>query len=136
MRNFLYKIAQFMDGRYGHDKLNTALFIFWAVLQIIWMFTRFWVVGILDLLVIALIIYRSMSKNIQKRMYENRKFLSFTDKAKKKFELLKKMWKDRKTHRYIKCPYCKAQLRVKNEKGSHQVHCPKCNEYFSKKILL
>ena len=56
MRNFFYKIAQFMNGRYGHDKLNMALLIFWLVLQIIWMFTRFWVIGILDILVIVLIL--------------------------------------------------------------------------------
>ena len=67
MRNFFYKIAQFMNGRYGHDKLNMALLIFWLVLQIIWMFTRFWIVGILDILVIVLIVYRSLSKNIQKK---------------------------------------------------------------------
>ena len=79
MRNFFYKIAQFMNGRYGHDKLNMAFLIFWLVLQIIWMFTRFWVIGILDILVIVLIVYRSLSKNIQKRMYENRKFLSIRE---------------------------------------------------------
>ncbi|MCI5598824.1 MAG: hypothetical protein MR360_05870 [Ruminococcus sp.] len=136
MRNFFYKIAQFMNGRYGHDKLNMALLIFWLVLQIIWTFTRFWVIGILDILVIVLIVYRSLSKNIQKRMYENRKFLAITSGISKKFNLLKRMWHDRKTHRYVKCPYCKAQLRVKYQRGKHKVHCPKCNEYFEKRILL
>ena len=33
------------------------------------------------------------------------------------------MWHDRKTHRYVKCPYCKAQLRVKYQRGKHKVHC-------------
>lgn len=55
-----------MNGRYGHDKLNMALLIFWLVLQIIWMFTRFWVIGILDILVIVLIVYRSLSKIFRK----------------------------------------------------------------------
>ncbi len=135
MKNFLYKIARFMDGRYGHDKLNTALLILWLVFELLWTFTRFWVLGIIVILLIALIVYRSFSKNIQRRMYENRQYLRFVAFVKRKFILLKKMWKDRKTHRYIKCPYCKAQLRVKKIKGEHKVHCPKCNEDFKKKII-
>ena len=56
-----------MNGRYGYDKLNMALLIFWLVLQIIWMFTRFWIVGILDILVIVLIVYRSLSKKYSEK---------------------------------------------------------------------
>lgn len=134
MRNFMFKIAQFMNGRYGHDKLNTALLILWIVLESFWLVTRFWVFGVLVLLLIALIFFRSFSKNIQKRMRENRKYLSIVNSIKKKTTLWQKMWKDRDTHKYIKCPYCKAQLRVKKIKGEHKVHCPKCNEDFKKKI--
>ncbi|MCH5201972.1 MAG: hypothetical protein J1F17_02090 [Oscillospiraceae bacterium] len=134
MRNFMFKMAQFMNGRYGHDKLNTALLILWIILELLWLITRFWVFGILVLLLIALIFFRSFSKNIQKRMRENRKYLGIVNSIKKKTTLWQKMWKDRNTHRYIKCPYCKAQLRVKKIRGEHKVHCPKCNEDFKKKI--
>lgn len=135
MRNFLYKIAQFMNGRYGHDQLNTLLWILYIVIWIIWTFSRYWVFGIVVLLLSALIVFRTFSKNIQKRMYENRKYLTVKNAISKKCSLLRKMWKDRKTHRYVKCPYCKAQLRVKKIKGEHKVHCPKCGEDFKKNIL-
>lgn len=136
MRNILNKIVQFMNGRYGNDALNMTLLAVWVILEIIWTFSRNWVVGILVLIVIALMVYRSFSKNIQKRMYENRQFLKMVGFFKRNFRLMGKMWKDRKTHRYIKCPYCKAQLRVKNIKGEHKVHCPSCGEDFKKNIIV
>lgn len=135
MKNFIYKISQFMIGRYGHDKLNTALFILWVIMELLWIITRFWLFGVIVLLLIVLIIFRSLSKNIQKRMYENRKYLEFTGFIKKKSRLISKMWKDRKTHRYVKCKYCKAHLRVKKIKGEHKIHCPKCGEDFTKNII-
>jgi VanZ family protein len=45
-----------------------------------------------------------------------------------------KKFKERKEFKYLKCPYCKAQLRVKNQKGSHGVRCPKCRSEFKVKI--
>lgn len=134
MKNFLLKIIRFMEGRYGHDNLNLFLLILWFVLELVWMFSRFWVIGVVSVLVIVLLIYRSFSKNIQKRMYENRKFMSIVNFIKKKFNLIRRMWTDRETHKYIKCPNCKAQLRVKRVKGEHRVRCPKCGKDFRKRI--
>lgn len=134
MKNFLYKVAQFMNGRYGHDNLNLFLLILWLILEIIWVISRFWLIGVLAILMIVLTIYRSFSKNIQKRMYENRKFMKAFNFCKRNINLLKRMWNDRDTYKYIKCPYCKAQLRVRRVKGEHKVHCPKCNKDFRKKI--
>lgn len=136
MRDFLFKLAKFMDGRYGNDKLNTALLVLWVIMELIWTISRSWLIGILVILLIILIFYRSFSKNIQKRMYENRQFLKAFNFIFKKINLIKKMWNDRKTHRYIKCPYCKAQLRVKKMHGTHKVHCPRCGEDFKKNIIL
>lgn len=134
MKNFLLKIVRFMEGRYGDDNLNVFLLVLWLILELIWMISRSWVIGIVAILLVMLTIYRSFSKNIQKRMYENRKFMKVVNFLKKKFMLLKKMWNDRDTYKYIKCPNCKAQLRVKKVKGDHRVHCPKCGKDFRKKI--
>lgn len=134
MKNFLLKIVRFMEGRYGNDNLNVFLLVLWLILELIWMISRSWVIGIVAILLVMLTIYRSFSKNIQKRMYENRKFMKVVNFLKKKFMLFKKMWNDRDTYKYIKCPNCKAQLRVKKVKGDHRVHCPKCGKDFRKKI--
>lgn len=131
----MMRIAEFMNGRYGTDALNVTIIILLFIVQVIWTISRNWVVGVIALLLIALMVFRTFSKNIQKRMYENRQYLKFVSMVKRNFNLWKRMWRDRKTHRYIKCPYCKAQLRVKKQKGEHKIHCPKCNEDFKKNIL-
>ena len=138
MRNFFQKIAIFMQGRYGTDKLNNTLFVLFFVLWIVNIFvfnrTASYIIDIFELLVIALIIYRALSRNITARSAENRKFLPVYNAVVGWFKLTFKKFKDRKDYRYVKCPVCKAQLRVKNKKGNHTVRCPRCGSEFNKKI--
>ncbi len=153
MYNFFSKIANFMQGRYGNDKLNMALGVVWLIISIINnVFIRnFWVGLIINLiltLLLILIIFRTLSRNISKRTYENETFLyyynrtkPFRDKIKPFFQkvgawfkLQSRKFKDRKTHRYIKCPYCKATIRVPFRKGKHSVNCPRCTVDFKTNI--
>lgn len=138
MRSFFQKIAIFMQGRYGTDKLNNTLFVLFFVLWIvnIFVFNRVasYIIDIFELLVIALIIFRALSRNITARSAENRKFLPVYNAVVGWFKLTFKKFKDRKNYRYVKCPVCKAQLRVKNKKGNHTVRCPRCGSEFNKKI--
>ena len=101
-----------------------------------------------ELLIIALIIFRCLSKNIPQRTKENEIFLNICERAMpflRKippffrrvadwFKLQHRKFKDRKTHRYIKCPYCKAVLRVPFRKGKHSLKCPKCHEFVKANI--
>ena len=70
----------------------------------------------LELIAIALFLFRALSKNITKRSAENRKFMPFYNAFMRWFRLNVKKFKERKYFRYIKCPSCKAQLRVKNKR--------------------
>ena len=79
-------------------------------------------------------IFRLLSKNITGRLHENRIFEKAFNPVKNFFVLSFKKIRDRKNYRYVKCPGCKAQLRVKNIKGVHTVRCPKCSNEFKKKI--
>lgn len=121
-----------MYGRYGTDKLNTALLWTYAVLVIVYMIVFLFVeenpfVYICYLFVswfiLGVVIFRTMSRNIAKRRAENQKFTGF-------FKLRKNKWRDRKTHVYRKCPSCKAVLRLPKAKGKHNVVCPKCRNRF------
>ena len=129
IKNALYR---FMYGRYGTDKLNTALLWTYAVLVIVYMIVFLFVeenpfIYICYLFVswalIGFVIFRTMSRNIAKRRAENQKFTGF-------FKLRKNKWRDRKTHVYRKCPSCKAVLRLPKAKGKHNVVCPKCRNRF------
>lgn len=134
MRNFIQKIYMFMQGRYGSDQLNTFLLILWLLVYFINLFVHSWILFILGLLIVSLCAYRMLSKNITKRMYENNKFLPIYNKCKNFISIQFKRIKEIKTASYVKCPDCKAQLRVKRKKGVHTVRCPKCSKEFKKRI--
>lgn len=135
MRNFLMKAAEFMRGRYGNDKLNTLIWIVAGVLYIVNLFVGSPILMIVVLVLIALAVVRALSTNITKRLYENNRFVSFYTVI---FDFFKRQFmkvKDFKTHRYIRCPHCKAQLRLKKRTGVQHIHCPRCNQDFKKNIL-
>lgn len=137
MRNFLYKLQVFMQGRYGNDELNITLLVVALILALVSRFTfgiSRLILTILELALLCIMIFRIFSRNIYKRSYENRKFLPVYTAVTGWFKLTYKRFRDGKTHRYYKCPQCKAQLRVKNIKGEHTIRCPKCGNNFKKKI--
>ncbi len=134
-RNFMYKIAQFMQGRYGNDKLNTFLLVITAVLYFINLFVRTPWLFVVMMIPVGLYIFRSLSKNINKRLYENRIFENIYNTVVNFFKRQYFKIRDFKTHRYVKCPYCKSQLRLKKRTGNQKIHCPRCNEDFKKNIL-
>lgn len=138
MRGFMQKIAIFMQGRYGNDRFNNFLYIvfiaLWVVNIFVWNRAASLVIDLLMLVVIAYTLFRALSRNINKRSMENRTFSQIFDSVKNWFALLQKKFRDRKEFRYLKCPICKAQLRVKNKKGNHVVRCPHCGSEFEKKI--
>ena len=136
MRNILTKIAEFMQGRYGNDKLNTFIWIVTAVLYVINLFVRNSIIVIIVLLLGALAIFRALSTNITKRLYENNRFLSIYNVVAGFFKRQYMKIREFKTHRYLTCPYCKAQLRLKKRTGVQQIHCPKCGKDFKKNILI
>lgn len=138
MRNFMQRIAIFMQGRYGNDKFNNFLyvvfFVLWFINILVWNRTASLVIDLLMLVVLAYTLFRTLSRNINKRSLENRTFMKVYDGVKNWFSITQKKFRDRKDFRYIKCPICKAQLRVKNKKGNHVVRCPRCGSEFDKKI--
>ena len=135
LRNFLTKVAEFMQGRYGNDKLNTFIWIVAGALYVINLFVRNSILVIVVLLLGALAIFRALSTNITKRLYENNRFLSIYNVVAGFFKRQYLKIRDFKTHRYLTCPYCKAQLRLKKRTGIQQIHCPKCGKDFKKNIL-
>ena len=132
------RFIEFMQGRYGFDTLNKFLLGAAITLAVVNLFV-FNIIARTILMVIELaclgwFAFRFLSRNITGRSHENRIFEKFFNPVKNFFVLSYKKIRDRKDYRYIKCPFCKAQLRVRNKKGRHTVRCPKCNKEFRKKI--
>ena len=116
---------KFMAGRYGTDKMNTAILTAGVIVCLVTIFVANPAVDLaLTLVSYGLMIWamcRTFSRNIYKRYQENRKFLMLLDRI-----------KDR-DHRYFSCPRCRQPVRVPKGKGKIAITCPKCREKFGKK---
>lgn len=123
-QNMGEKMQAWMYGRYGYDELNRFL----SIAAIVCVFLSVFVPLLSPLALIMLIwsMFRTYSRNTVKRQSERDAYLRFIGKFKQFFKLRKNMWRDRKTHRYYKCPGCKAYLRVPKGKGKIEISCPKC----------
>ena len=131
-RNIGDKINRWMQGRYGTDELNRFLSIAALVLLLLSCFkVPFVYYPGVALLIWSL--FRSFSKNFYKRQQERETFLRLQRKVSQWFKLQKNKWQDRKTHRYFRCPDCKAVLRVPKGRGSIRIRCSKCGREISKK---
>ena len=127
------KIRNFMYGRYGIDDLYKLLLIICFILLVINMFLNNNIIRIIELLLVFIILYRSLSKNISRRKKENDKYLNIKNRIIKSFNYNKKKYEERNTHMYKKCPNCKQKIRLPLKKGKHTVKCPNCSYKFEVK---
>lgn len=118
-------LIRFMSGRYGTDRLNTVILGIGVVAVILSaFFQKYWWGRLAWALSYALMIwaiFRSLSRNINKRYQENRRFCLMLDR-----------FKDRK-NRYFICPRCRQTVRVPRHKGKIAITCPKCKERFQRR---
>ncbi len=133
--NIGYKIQQFMQGRYGFDELSRFLAIAGLILMLL---SSVPYLRIMYFLAFALLIwpwFRGFSRNTYRRQMERSKYLTVKNKVKQPFLLYRNIWRDRRTHKYCKCPHCKATVRIsKPEKGrTIAIDCPKCGQSFIKR---
>ena len=144
--NFMEKLRQFMQGRYGDDSLNKALRWFAAVSLVISVIVRIAagrsaggkLIGILFLLValgaIGLEIYRMLSRDRSARNAENRWYATkLRAPIVRKWNEMKKRREQSATHKFFKCPKCRQTVRVPKGKGKIRITCPKCGEVFERK---
>ena len=130
IRNFL---RNFMAGRYGPDHLNVAMILFSLVLNLLNGIVHFPPLMYISYIVLALALYRMLSRNIKRRRAENDRFIRYWWPIRTRIGRSLANIKHRKTHRFIKCPGCGNTLRVPKGKGKLQITCPKCGERFIKK---
>lgn len=140
MRGFFermkWRLARFMQGRHGSDRLSMHLvwlsLVFWAIS----LFIRhpFWRLLPLGMywLSIGWALFRIFSRNHMKRAAELAAYNRLLKKQTDFFKLQKNKRRDRKTHLYFKCN-CGAMLRVPKGKGEIVVKCPRCGNHIHKK---
>lgn len=126
-------LRRFMAGRYGSDQLNNALLLLGLVLIVVEWISRWRWVGIFVLALLILCYFRMFSRNIQARYAENQWFLRRWGPVSNRLRNMLARFRDRKTHRYFKCPQCKQRLRVPRGRGKINITCPHCHHQFIQK---
>ena len=134
MKKFIYnlinKIRGFLYGRNGFDDLAKHTMIASIIVFLIY---GFWPQGLVKFIfsVISYTLmgysyFRILSKNIYKRVQENKKYLGA-------IKITKTRWQQRKTHKFFRCPKCKTWLRVPKGRGKITITCVKCSNKFEKR---
>jgi len=122
-----------MAGRYGPDHLNVAMIIVSLVLSLIHGIFSLAPIMYISYIILALAVFRMLSRNIARRRAENDKFIRYWWPVRTKASRAIANIRYGKTHRFFKCPSCGNTLRVPKGKGKLQITCPKCGERFIKK---
>lgn len=125
------KLYRFMQGRYGTDSLNKALFMGAMITLVLsWFGGRifYWI----SLVLIIIAYCRMFSRNIPKRIKENQWYYTKTNKVRNFMIRKKKYFKERKIYHIYKCPVCKQKIRVPRGKGKIEIRCAKCQNRFIK----
>lgn len=127
------KIIKFLYGRYGIDDLYKLFIFFYFLLFVINIFVKSNIISYIEILLIFIILFRSLSKNIRQRKKENDFYLNIKNIISKKFKLFKTIIEERNSKLYKRCPKCKNMLRLPLKKGTHTVKCPTCSNKFTVK---
>lgn len=135
MRNFLARFAgklrTFFYGRNGFDDLAKLSLISSIVIFFIYGFlpqgsiVKF-IFSLLTWGLMGYAYFRILSKNIYKRVSENKEYLNVRKMAKTR-------WNQRKTHKFFKCPKCKTWLRVPRGRKKISITCTKCSHKFDRR---
>lgn len=126
-------LQRFMMGRYGVDQFSVALLVISLIMSFGLRFVPVPGVYLVTYLPLGYCIFRMLSRNISSRRAENNWFLRVWNPIVRWFRNTHQRFKDRKFHRYFRCPECKTTVRVPKGKGKIQITCPKCRHEFIKK---
>lgn len=127
MRRWLYNLFY---GRRGFDRLGYTAMISSLVLMLVsgfvgvdWLSVLLYAVALAGY---AYSIWRALSRNLVKRQRENDAFCEF-------FRIQRLRIKERKTHKYFRCPACRAWVRVPKGRGEITITCRACSHRFDKR---
>ena len=131
MFNFLNRLRMFFYGRNGMDSLGRFSLVIYLVLAVVNVFVRNLTARgslfIVQWLILLVIIFRMISKNIPARRRENERFEKIFHKYRPKLDMMGQRLRNIRTKRYRTCTNCKAVVRLPIRRGKHFVKCPKCN---------
>ncbi len=135
------KFIKFMYGRYGMDELGKHMLVLAIAVSVLGViFNLFsldvvsFICSMLSVILVAICFFRALSKNINRRVMENHKYLGKTEKIRNHFKLMRTRYRERNVYKYVRCPQCKNYSRVPKGKGKIKITCRVCKKQFEKKV--
>ena len=126
-------IARFMQGRHGADNLGMFTLIAGLACSLLASFTGIGLLSLVGLGLYVWTLFRMFSRNHEKRLAENRKYIELTSGWKTKSSQFVKRRINRSQYKYFKCPNCKVLLRLKRGCGEKEITCVRCGHQFKQK---
>lgn len=131
-------LRNFMMGRYGPDSFSLFLIVISLVCTLVSsLFGGLWPLLFISYALWFWVIFRMLSRNIEGRAKENEKFMVFWNWMKEHTVGIRgwlttqaNRFRDRRTHKYFRCPKCRQMVRVPKNKGKVRIICPKCKNEF------
>ena len=136
MEKLRERLTRFMSGRYGMDKLYGLIMGLCLVLLAVEALTKSPIVGALAWALMIVALYRSFSRDCEKRSLENEKYLALTKGLRKRVSLCLRKLKGIRRFRYRSCPRCRAVIEMPARKGRRTIVCPRCHAEFQTKITI
>lgn len=119
MNKIRESLQRFMYGRNGVDDITRVVVIISIIVYLISAVFKLPVFGVITLILLYYALFRMFSRNKEKRMLENQKYVNYIQAFKLNFE-------QRKTHRIFVCKRCGKKIRVPKGKGKIEITCPLC----------
>ncbi len=127
-------LSRFMLGRYGLDSLGQAILFFWFLIAAFNLIFRSLYLYLFGLLLCFFFFFRFLSKNHIKRRKENADWYRISTSLKQKYQHISVRFRERKTTRFFRCPFCRAPIRMPRKIGKFNIRCPKCGGEFQKEF--
>jgi DNA-directed RNA polymerase subunit RPC12/RpoP len=108
-----------MYGRNGLDDCGKVAIAAALIAYVFAVIFRQSILSFISLVLLYYALFRMLSRNKEKRMLENQKFINY-------FQALKLNFEQRKTHRIFVCKRCGKKIRVPKGKGKIEITCPLC----------
>ena len=123
----------FFSGRHGVDNLSRVMLWASIILYLLGALTGIALIAQLSMVLILLALFRALSRNTAKRASENQQYLAKVNGLRTKISQAQVRFSNRKQFKYMRCPGCRAWIRLPRNAGAMSVKCRSCNHEFQQK---
>ena len=127
------KLRELMRGRNGADDIALVSVTVAILLAVINLFAKTRVLSALGLALVIYGVWRTLSKDTQRRARENAAFVRRLGPVRRWVQNPKAAFEEARSFKHAKCPNCGQGVRVPRGKGKVRVTCPRCGTRFEER---